>query len=579
MDRSNARVLRRPNGRLQACNPCHKRKLACDHTQPICNRCRKRKQGGECVYLVGPVSPASKRSTPGLASPSSPAPVESQEPSRTVQLTAPEVPTPNSTKTGTGYLGFTSYCGVFEETENSLYLLRGSERVSNQHSNDNQNSHDTSAPGSMSNRILDMCLTVLRSIPDPTKPEALTYIGPSGLSFMYSVARVILLSLHETFGQYFGATHHTHNLEDLARTLCINTARPLSDNELDSDSWMNQFTGPNTRWESLGVLFTFWDFAGGPKCLQRGGSPANRGRGSWASKESLKLCLDLCKELSPGNSLMLYLNQRYTIVESMSVGDANLSTWRYHAETVALLTFLGFHVPEEGSTYQPTFSSELKRRFFYHMYTMGMVIVSFTGRPPLISRRFISPPLPLDISDEDLLSSSETFKKAIKRLDDKGWNTDGVVHSCTHLRARAMIASIREEIFEIALSSAQIASVGTLLGLRARELQAKSEFPAILRYNPQDFENPRVDAKMLFMRLLVELEHLQNMFFIERLLLRHNNEDKGNLLAVSYEMVTLTLPFWTQLDRLSSWRVDCEWLVCTKSCSVFKLSDPFVYNC
>lgn len=40
------------NGRLQACEPCRKRKVSCDHGVPICRRCRARNNAGDCVYLA-----------------------------------------------------------------------------------------------------------------------------------------------------------------------------------------------------------------------------------------------------------------------------------------------------------------------------------------------------------------------------------------------------------------------------------------------------------------------------------------------------------------------------------------------
>lgn len=52
------------NGRLQACEPCRKRKLACDHALPACSRCRKRDQVADCTYVSPPLS----RSIRGVAS-------------------------------------------------------------------------------------------------------------------------------------------------------------------------------------------------------------------------------------------------------------------------------------------------------------------------------------------------------------------------------------------------------------------------------------------------------------------------------------------------------------------------------
>lgn len=43
---------RRRNGRLQACEPCRKRKVSCDHATPVCRRCRARNNADGCVYLL-----------------------------------------------------------------------------------------------------------------------------------------------------------------------------------------------------------------------------------------------------------------------------------------------------------------------------------------------------------------------------------------------------------------------------------------------------------------------------------------------------------------------------------------------
>lgn len=54
---------------------------------------------------------------------------------------------------------------------------------------------------------------------------------------------------------------------------------------------------------------------------------------------------------------------------------------------------------------------------------------------------------------------------------------------------------------------------------------------------------------------------MQNLFFVERLLLRLGHIDENRLLPISFEMVTLTLLFWTHQDRFSGMRRDFEWLV------------------
>lgn len=57
------------------------------------------------------------------------------------------------------------------------------------------------------------------------------------------------------------------------------------------------------------------------------------------------------------------------------------------------------------------------------------------------------------------------------------------------------------------------------------------------------------------------LEHLQNLFFITRLLVQWGHDSNAELLNVSFEMVSVTLVFWTHMDRLAGLHGDFEWLV------------------
>ncbi|KAI8931330.1 hypothetical protein NX059_011671 [Plenodomus lindquistii] len=46
----------RRNGKLQACEPCRKGKLRCDHMMPICGRCVRRNKTDKCVYHPAPLT-------------------------------------------------------------------------------------------------------------------------------------------------------------------------------------------------------------------------------------------------------------------------------------------------------------------------------------------------------------------------------------------------------------------------------------------------------------------------------------------------------------------------------------------
>lgn len=88
-----------------------------------------------------------------------------------------------------------------------------------------------------------------------------------------------------------------------------------------------------------------------------------------------------------------------------------------------------------------------------------------------------------------------------------------------------------------------------------------ARLPNVLHYRPGDLNDPRIEDHTFFPRLVIQLEHLQNIFFIERLLLRHGKEDRADILATSFELVSVTLSVWTHRERLMEVQEDSEWLV------------------
>lgn len=92
------------------------------------------------------------------------------------------------------------------------------------------------------------------------------------------------------------------------------------------------------------------------------------------------------------------------------------------------------------------------------------------------------------------------------------------------------------------------------------------QIPSSLLYKPREILDPKIPSYHILAQLLVQLDHLQNIFILERLLLRQNMLDEGDLLVTSFEMVSLTLTFWSHKDRLLEARNDFEWLVSLAIC-------------
>lgn len=71
-----------------------------------------------------------------------------------------------------------------------------------------------------------------------------------------------------------------------------------------------------------------------------------------------------------------------------------------------------------------------------------------------------------------------------------------------------------------------------------------------------------MDVTVLYAKIMLRLEHLQNVFLIERLLKKVGHPDPSDaLLQASVEIVSITSALWTHRDRLCGQHRDFEWIV------------------
>ena len=73
------------------------------------------------------------------------------------------------------------------------------------------------------------------------------------------------------------------------------------------------------------------------------------------------------------------------------------------------------------------------------------------GRPPALSRRYVTCKIPLDLSDAQMMAEGEELENIKSKLDPNGWNRDGECYPNTICRAWMMMALIRDEILELSL--------------------------------------------------------------------------------------------------------------------------------
>ena len=455
---------RRLNGRLQACDPCRRRKVACDHGQPVCKRCRDRSEAAKCVYLANKPRALRSQESPLRAAETQ---ARTQEPTpspRRVSSTTPRLtraafqPHQNP-----GFLGATSYPGVFNEAKDTLSRLGGF-----QDDSPTREAAQVDGAGEAVRLppLRELAIQVLRGLASVTSIDEVRPWNYSHDSWARTGALAVLKHLRSEYRHYLDELATDQELEEFAVMISQNTVLPFSDHVSDAGSWMRQFTSRHLRWESLGLLFAFcYAFNDAGRPIRRGDDvdgPAAFLKGRESANTLLAGCVSLAQHFSAANSVLLRLCILRTTNESKISGDASFPTFKSLSEATAMLTFMGYHAETNVGGYIPSYASEVRRRVTAHAFSLDKICVLFTGRPPQLSRRYITTPPPLDLPDAVLQADEETRRLALATLDGNGWNLDGKIHEATQARGRFMMSLIRDELMEISLGPLG-ASMETLL--------------------------------------------------------------------------------------------------------------------
>lgn len=97
--------------------------------------------------------------------------------------------------------------------------------------------------------------------------------------------------------------------------------------------------------------------------------------------------------------------------------------------------------------------------------------------------------------------------------------------------------------------------------IRERQLRTFADVPPSLIFQRSEFDSGSSTDAEVYERLLVRLEHLENIFVVDRLLSRRGHNNHSDLLVTSFDMVALTLLLWKNKDRFAFARLDFPCLV------------------
>jgi len=116
----------------------------------------------------------------------------------------------------------------------------------------------------------------------------------------------------------------------------------------------------------------------------------------------------------------------------------------------AMATALGLHLDVDPMA-PVSFESEMRKRSWVRVFGMDKCVAAFVGRPPVLSHRYSHCPMPLDLSEEQLMLDGDALQVAVAALDANGWNTEGRIYPVTAIRAHHLFHTILAETLEISL--------------------------------------------------------------------------------------------------------------------------------
>jgi hypothetical protein len=371
----------RRNGKEKACEPCRKGKLACDHSQPICGRCIRRKIGAKCLYHPAPMT--RPREASGLPSPNSVfrhtpsnssgglSHVMSQHGSDTSRIDPSLQSSPRALGLGSGapttltasgefpkverivehspiydwdqdavyrrsarFYGPTSFSAVFNEGTKLSEDLNIGDTVRQHPANWPFGSpllgrERPSAPTVRMNQIVKVLWNM------PSREICAKLMGTFNSFHHYLMSPVMISHCIDTlwsdFGTELAAPRTAEKLARIADVMFKSEEKPLPPAPEEGIDWLNGFMGQNLRFEMLGMLFCFFGMS--YQTLQDWDElflvPENQGRDrkqtSWRMKECADICLKMCEISEENNEISIALMHSQTVLESVCTGDESKS--------------------------------------------------------------------------------------------------------------------------------------------------------------------------------------------------------------------------------------------------------------
>ncbi|KAJ4991457.1 hypothetical protein SVAN01_03104 [Stagonosporopsis vannaccii] len=357
----------RRNGKLQACEPCRKGKLRCDHMMPHCGRCVKKGKTDKCVYHPAPLTKSAAKS-----------PLQSNQIATSVVVEqAPNLPPSRTTQASTSvdyvaYLQHTNRPTNFSSFATSVHTdstftastpdsslkspsrkpeklvpmqqvtaeLRerpedgiahlDAQRFENgasfiSHSAvlaENEPSIGLSPPGSCASRVSQAhiekgaaVLSLLQDLPSIQKYIEKWFSFAGGVVVIEPMVKIYLDGLWSAWHKTLECSK-VMDLQAMSAQVWENTSKPLSRflrRDTTPRGFCTNVTGVDLRWETVGIIVSLISLVaqslkdGDPVFCSHDAPPVDRAALAVSMYDASEMCVQFCDNLGTLNDMYLWL--------------------------------------------------------------------------------------------------------------------------------------------------------------------------------------------------------------------------------------------------------------------------------
>ncbi|KAF2104073.1 hypothetical protein NA57DRAFT_28355, partial [Rhizodiscina lignyota] len=544
----------RRNGKLQSCEPCRKSKLRCDHLMPTCGRCLHRKKADQCVYHPAPLTRNKEMLSSQVSrSPNIPKPPTSLS---SVSASTSEEKRPSTTSSfrvhrNPGFLGITSYRSIFTENQASLGI-----------DNTDQDPECTIVIGDEKIQKGVEILSLLTHLPAYERFIARWFDISQGILVIEPMVNQWTEALWSFHGDVL-VERNTQQMRQLSELVWRNTQRPLRfDGKTTARRWGAMCTGPQLRWEVVGILFALVGLMAATvpqsdpifNLLKDIGM--DRGNLSRSMNDAAEICQNFCNESDVLHDLYLWLVYENFVLTCSIRGDADFLVWKRSGELFNTVLALGLHQEKKADTKIPFFLAEIRKKTFLYAFANDKGLCTFLGRPPRLLSRYCMIQMPLDLSEKQLYSEGAELEAAIASLDESGWNRSGEIRRTTWARVWFINSLVREEILDMSLSLTIDDILPRAEAISQRAKAHYESFPETLKQTVENTERLRRPPLEQLCVLFTRLQHMTNDLLLQRVLIRRAGADTNRLIEIARNIFQEVVNAAVRRDLMRDFQVD-----------------------